>query len=52
MLAAFKHLVKQAVFKHLSKLAVFKNQTPLNRSRYRTVGGINRTIPDGSIRHV
>ena len=52
MLAAFKHLVKSAVFKHLSKLGVFTNRQPLNRSRYRTVGGINRTIPNGSIRHV
>ena len=43
MLATFKHLIKRAVF-------TFKN--PLNRARYRTVGGINRTIPNGSIRHV
>lgn len=52
MKAVFKHLLKSAVFRHLSKLAVFTNKQPISRTRYRTVNGVNRTIPNGSIRHV
>jgi len=61
MKAVFKHLLKVAAFKRLDmvanvrgllKLAVFTNKQPIARTRYRTVGGINRTIPNGSIRHV
>jgi len=52
MLAVFKHLLKSAVIKHLAKLAVFTKKTPVSRANYRTVGGIRRTTPNGSIRHV
>jgi len=52
MKAIFKHLVKTAVFKRLVSLAIFTNRQPLARSRYRTVGGINRTLPTGEIRHI
>jgi hypothetical protein len=52
MLAVFKHILKSAVFKHLAKLAVFTKKNPLSRARYRTVIGVKRTIPNGSIRHV
>lgn len=52
MKAVFKHLAKKAVFSHPIKMAVFTFKQPIARTRYRTAGGINRTLPNGSIRHV
>lgn len=59
--AKFKHLAKEAVFLKLRMDAafyrlflagVFTNKRPIDRTRYRTAGGIKRTTPNGSIRHV
>lgn len=61
MRANFKHLAKKAVFlrlrisaafKRLNVAGVFTFKQPIARTRYRTVSGANRTIPNGSIRHV
>ena len=50
--ATFARLTVDANFKRLFAAGIFTNRQPVARTRYRTVGGVNRTIPNGSIRHV